>query len=182
MNSPQAPKTSPSAGAMAHPAGDGQYAALAPAEGEVFGAWGEFIPWPRYPDVDATVHALHSGLATRGARDPLVHQWSLLDADGATVARLVVTALDPSGLLGTVTMEMPHPLADATRAARAEPRSRHALVDEPETWSQVDPAVLASLTARSETGYDLGRVVLRVRGDQVWWAGASNSAGDQSSG
>ena len=90
--------------------------------------------------------------------------------------------LDPSGLLGTVTVEKAHPLAGALSAARAAAPSWYTLRDEPETWSQVDPAVLAPLTARSETGYDLGRIVLRVHEGQVWWVGASSVVGGQSTG
>lgn len=155
--------------AVVHPTDDGKYAALAPAEGEVFGVWGEFIPWPRYPDVEVTVDALRTGLATRGTRDPVVHQWSLQDIDGGTVARLVVADLDPSGILGTMTVEELHPLAEAVSAARAAPQSGPWFADEPETWNQVDSAALAPLTARSDTGYDLGQIVLRVHDDRVWW-------------
>lgn len=165
--------------AMVGATDDGQYAALAPAEGEVFGACGEFIPWPRYPDVEATADALRSGLATNGTRDPVVHKWSLQNVDGETVACLVAASMSSQGLIGTLVMKRPDPLAVAVSAARAMPQARPALIDVPETWNQVDPAALATLSARSETGYDLGPIVLRVHGDQVWWGGASSLAGDQ---
>lgn len=155
--------------AMVHSTRDGQYAALAPVEGEVFGAWGGFIPWPRYPDVAATVGALHEGLATRESRRPVVHEWSLQDAGGDTVARLVARAIDVPGFLGTMIMEKPHPLAQAVSAARALPLARPELVDIPETWNQVDPAALSALSARSVTGHDLGAITMRVHENQVWW-------------
>lgn len=156
--------------AMVRSTRDGQYAALAPVEGEVFGAWEEFIPWPRYPEVAATVEALHEGLATRESRRPVVHEWSLQDAGGGTVARLVARAIDSVGLLGTLTMEKPHPLAEAASVARALPHARPELVDIPETWNEVDPAALAVLSARSVTGHDLGVITMRVHENQVWWA------------
>jgi broad specificity phosphatase PhoE len=155
--------------AMVRPVNDVGYAALAPADGEVFGAWGEFFPWPRYLDVATTVNALRVDLATRETRQPVVHEWTLHDVDGDTVARLQVTATDTAGLLGTLVIERRHPLAEAVAAARAAPHGLPGASDIPETWNRVDPGALADLTARSETGVALGPIVLRVYEGCVWW-------------
>jgi broad specificity phosphatase PhoE len=155
--------------AMVRPVPDMGYAALAPADGEVFGAWGEFLPWPRYLDVEATADALRAGLATRETRRPVMHEWTLHDVDGNTVARLQVTAIDTAGLLGTLVIEDRHPLAEAVAAARAAPHVLPGVSDIPETWNRVDPGALADLTARSETGAALGPIVLRVCEGCVWW-------------
>lgn len=162
--------------AMVRPVEDEQYAALAPANGEVFGAWGEYFPWPHYRNVDATVDALQQGLATRETRKPVTHEWTLHDTGGDTVARLQVTAIDTGGLLGKIVFEKQQTLAEAVAAARATPHARPEHADIPETWTQVDPKPLAQLTLRSESGTDLGVKVLRVYEDRVWWAPESGSS------
>ena len=156
--------------AMVSPVEDERYAALVPANDEVFGAWGECFPWPHYRNVNATVDALREGLATRETREPVVHVWTLHDIVGDTVARLEVTAIDTAGLLGKIVIEKQHPLAGAVEAARATPHTRPEHSDIPETWIQVDPKSLAQLTLRSESGTNLGATVLRVYEDRVWWA------------
>lgn len=161
--------------AMVSPVEDERYAALVPANGEVFGAWGEYLPWPHYRNVDATVDALREGLATREIREPVAHEWTLQDTVGDTVARLEVTAIDTAGLLGKIVIEKQHPLAGAVEAAGATPHARPEHADIPETWTQVNPKPLAQLTLRSASGTDLGVPVLRVYEDRVWWAPESGS-------
>lgn len=156
--------------AMVNQVENERYAALAPANGEMFGAWGEFFPWPRYCTVDATVDALREGLATRETREPVTHEWTLHDTVGDTVARLKTTEIDTGGLLGTIAIEKQQPLAAAVAAARAAPHSQPECADVPETWNRVDPKPLAQLTLRSETGAALGAIVLRVYEDRAWWA------------
>lgn len=162
--------------AMVRPVEDERYAALAPANGEVFGAWGEYFPWPHYQNVDATVDALQQGLATRETRKPVTHEWTLHDTGGDTVARLQVTAIDTGGLLGKIVFEKQQTLAEAVAAARAAPPARPEHSDIPETWNQVDPKPLTQLTPRTETGTDIGAIVLRVYEDRVWWAPESGSS------
>jgi broad specificity phosphatase PhoE len=162
--------------AMVRPIVGEGYAALVPADGEVFGAWGEFFAWPPYPDAEATVGALREGLATRETREPVVHEWTLHDTDDDIVARLVVTGIDTPGLLGELVIEKQHPLAEAVEVARATPNARPELTDVPETWNQVDPKSLAQLTPRSETGTALSAIVLRVYEDRAWWAPETGSA------
>ena len=161
--------------AMVSAVEDERYAALVPANGEVFGAWGEYFPWPRYRNVDATVDALREGLATRETRDPVAHEWTLHDIVGDIVARLEATAIDAGGLLGKIVISKRHPLAGAVEAARATPHTRPEHTDIPETWNQVDPTLLTQLTLRSAFGTNLGATVLRVYEDRAWWAPESGS-------
>jgi hypothetical protein len=138
--------------AMAGP-GEGEcFAALVPADGQVFGAWGEYFPWPQYHGVEATVDALHEGLATRETREPVIFEWTFHD-DSLHVARFIVTGTAPSvGLFGRLDVEGSYPFAGAIAAARAVPVERADADDVPETWTAVEPAALASLTLRTDTG------------------------------
>ncbi|MBE1878484.1 histidine phosphatase family protein [Myceligenerans pegani] len=132
--------------AMASSMPGGRFAALVPADGQVFGAWGEYFPWPQYQGVEATVEALREGLGTRETREPVVNEWTLHD-NGQPVARFIVTGIAPSGgLFGRLDVEGSHLLAGAIAAARAVPVERADLADTPETWTPVDPTALTSLT------------------------------------
>jgi hypothetical protein len=155
--------------AMAAPVPGGRFAALVPADGQVFGAWGEYFPWPQYQGVEATVEAVREGLATRATREPVVNEWTLHDS-GQPVARFIVTGIAPSGgLFGRLDVEDSHLLAGAIAAARAVPLERADLDDVPEMWTPVDSTALTSLTLRTHTGRTIHEFTLRVRDDHTWF-------------
>lgn len=148
----------------------GEFSALAPAPGEVFGAWGEILPWPAYPSAQAALDALAENVATRDTRKPVIHEWALHEGSSC-VARLAVTEIDFPGLVGRIApVELDHPVHEAVRAAAGQPLGRPHLSDIRETWNEVDPVALEGLELRNQAGEVHDNFRVRVLGDDVWWA------------